>query len=360
MRVINFIMNDLSSLVTPQRLKIFLASFLMTFFLVSVQLVGIELPNFTNSISKEKSDVFEQRIIPLLKVGENNFFLRRPSQFIRDVHAANPWDEAHAYLVVDMDNGNIIAEKNANQKFPIASLTKIMTAIVALDLSSPDEFFTVSESAASQIPTKIGVVAGQQMTLEELLHAVMLTSANDAAEVIREGIDKKYKTKIFVRAMNKKAELLGLKNTHFTNPQGFDAPYHFSTAEDLARLTQYALTHYPFFAQIVKKEYMYLKKNKYHKQFDLYNWNGLVGVYPQVLGVKIGNTDAAKKTTIVVAKRQGKTVLVVLLGAPGIIERDLWAAELLNIGFKKTLGLESIQITDNMLREKYARWRYWN
>jgi len=353
-------MNEISTLVSPQRLKIFFASFLITFIIVSLQLVGIELPHFTNSISKEKPDVFEQKIIPLLKVSENNFFLKRSSHFIKDVHASNPWDEAHAFLVVDMDNGNIIAEKNANQKLPVASLTKIMTTLVALDLSSPDELFTVSESAASQIPTKIGVVAGQQMTLEELLHAVMLTSANDAAEVIREGIDRKYKTKVFVRAMNKKAELLGLKNTHFTNPQGFDAPDHFSTAEDLAILTQYALTHYPFFTQMVKKEYTYLEKNKYHKQFDLYNWNGLIGVYPDVLGVKIGNTEAAKKTTIVVAKRQGKTILVVLLGAPSILDRDLWAAELLNIGFKRTLGLESIPITEEMLREKYARWNYWN
>ncbi len=352
-------MDQISAIVSPQRLKIFIVSFVITFIIVSLQLVGIELPHFTSPLPKEKVDIFEQ-ILPRLKVSGNNFSLKRSSQFIRNVHASGPWDEAHAYLVVDMDNGNVIAEKNANYPFPIASLTKIMTAIVALDLASLDDLFTVSEDAASQIPTKIGVVAGQQLTLEELLHAVMLTSANDAAEVIREGIDEKYKSQVFIRAMNKKAELLGLKNTHFTNPQGFDSPNHFSTAEDLAKLTHYALTHYPFFAQIVKKEYMYLEKNKYHKQFDLYNWNGLIGVYPNVLGVKIGNTEAAKKTSVVVAKRQGKTMLVVLLGAPGILERDLWSAELLNIGFKRTSGLDAITVTDEMLREKYATWKYWN
>lgn len=88
----------------------------------------------------------------------------------------------------------------------------------------------------------------------------------------------------------------------------------------------------------------------------LYNWNGLVGVYPHIIGVKIGNTGKAGKTTIVLSERENKKLLVVALGAPGIIERDLWASQLLDAGYHDILGLPAIDITEYDLRQKYATW----
>src|SRR5258706_13802462 len=154
------------------------------------------------------------------------------------------------------------------------------------------------------------------MTLAELLHAMLMTSANDAAQVIQDGINTKYHENVFTRAMNEKALFLGLKDSRFDNPQGFDSINNFSSAHDLALLAHYALTNYPLIGKIVQKDYTQLPANQYHKLFDLYNWNGLLDVYPNVYGVKIGNTGRAGTTMVVGSQRAGKDIVVILLGAP--------------------------------------------
>lgn len=319
-----------------------------------------------------RPDVFEE-IKGKLEGKPNHFQLRKQNSLVPSALQPNPvlagaeYDQARVYLVVDLDTGEVLAEKNGSQKVPMASLTKIMTAIVALDLASPEENFVVSEGAASVQPTSIGVVPGQKMALEELLNALLLTSANDSAQVIKEGIDQKYSQGSFIKAMNAKAQILGLNNTHFENPQGYDGKNHFSSAEDLAVLSQYALKNYPEISEIVKKDYQYLPQDSNHKQFDLYNWNGLLRVYPGVYGVKIGNTSGAGHTMVVVSERENtshlgggmsKKVMVVLLGAPGVLERDLWASGLLDLGFD-SFGLDRVNVTPDQLQIKYATWKYW-
>jgi D-alanyl-D-alanine carboxypeptidase len=302
--------------------------------------------------------VFEQ-ILPKLKGKTSLFSLtQKPTPSIYVVPP--PINEANAYTVTDFDTGILLAEKAADKAVPIASLTKIMSAIVTLDLAKADEEYSISNRAASVQPTKIGVIPGERMRVDELLTALLVTSANDAAEVLREGIDVKYQSPVFVRAMNEKAKFLGLTHTHFDNPQGFDSQDNYSTARDLTVLSHYALSQYPLIAEIVKKDYAYLPSTSHHKQFDLYNWNGLLGVYPGVSGIKIGNTDAAGKTTIVVANRNNKQILVVLLGAPDLLKRDMWAAQLLDVGYQIASGSTPINITSQQLQQKYASWKYWN
>ena len=114
------------------------------------------------------------------------------------------------------------------------------------------------------------------------------------------------------------------------------------------------------FATIVTKDSTHLAANEHHKQFDLYNWNGLIGVYPGVQGIKIGNTGDAGKTTLVYATRGGKKMVAVVLGAPGTLERDLWAAKLLDYGYEQTLALPRINVTEEQLTAKYSTWQYWN
>lgn len=266
--------------------------------------------------------------------------------------------DAKSYVLADIDTGKVLIQKNGSQRLPIASLTKIMTAVVALDISNPSEYFTVSNSAANQTPTRIGVIPGQKMKLSELLNALLMTSANDAASVIQEGIDQNYGDGVFVEAMNKKAKLLGLKNTSFQNPQGFDSDTNYSTAYDLAVLSKFAIDNYPLIKQIVKKDYEFLAQDRNHKQFDLYNWNGLLDVYPNTIGIKIGNTNSALKTSIVLSNRSEKRLLAVVLGAPDLYARDLDAAALLDYGYNKTLGLTPVGVTQAMLQEKYNTWRY--
>lgn len=268
--------------------------------------------------------------------------------------------DANAYIVVDMDSHEILAEHNSHTPVAVASLTKVMSSVVALDLADVDEVFTISEHAASIIPTKIGVVPGEKMTVYELLQAMMLTSANDATEVVKEGINKKYDKDIFVEAMNIKAKFLEMKNTNFTNPQGFDYPTgHYSSAYDLAILSLYAMENYDHLREVSKLDYVLLEENENHKQFDLHNWNGLIGVYPNTFGLKTGMTEHAGNTTIVMAERDGKKILVVLLGAKSVVDRDLQAATLLNAGFSSS-RMRPIAVDEIMLGERYGRWQFWN
>lgn len=303
--------------------------------------------------------VEDDKVEDKLKTKTNSFKLKNgpifPQAYGEDLNIG-----AFAYGAVDLDSGEVYAQKNISKPLPIASITKIMTAIVALDLAKADEEFRVSKNASGITPTKIGVVPNQKMNLSELLNALLLTSANDAAQVILEGVNEKYGKDVFVDAMNFKAKLLGLKNTSFSNPQGFDSKKNYSSVEDLAVLSNYALKNYPEIKEIVKKDYEFLPKDDRHKQFDLYNWNGLLGVYPGVTGFKIGNTQAAGYTTVVVSEREGKEIVSVVLGAPDVVRRDLWAAELLDGGFKKSLNLSPEKVTELELKAKYSGWKYWN
>lgn len=346
--------------VSSYQLKIFLTSLIITFSVVMLQYLGIHISFFKliSPLSGHKESTLSQ-LMPRLSQKKNTYHLSSSNGFIGQASADTTDVNAKAYSVIDFSNGQIIDSMNGDERIPIASLTKIMTAVVALDIMSPDEKITISQTAADQIPTKIGVVPGQQMALKELLEGGLMTSANDAIEAIRDGIDAKYGDKVFVDAMNAKARLIGLKNSHFTNPQGFDNPEHYSSANDLAVLSHYALTNYPLIAQIVKQDYVQLPATHTHKQFDLYNWNGLLDVYPNVSGVKIGNTDKALTTTVVTSERGGRTLLVVLLGAPTIIDRDMGAAQLLDLGYEKTLGLTPVGVTEAQLHAKYATWQYW-
>ncbi len=336
-----------------KRIKIFWMTFILVFFFVMLQYLGIKAPKILRSEAVQQNTI--DVLLPKLQQQTNTFTLRKHPQ----TTDAAIIETVSAYAVVDIDTGEMLASKNPDTILPIASLTKIMTATVALDLASPEEKFVLSAKAAAQIPTKIGVIPDQSLTVNELLHALLLTSANDSAKVLEEGINKKYGDDVFVAAMNKKAEILGLQNTHFANVQGFDHPENYSTARELSILTGYVLNNYPAITAISQKDYYFLPESSDHKQFDLYNWNGLIGVYPDVFGLKIGSTERAGKTTIVVSRRNGKRIAAVLLGAPTVIERDLYAAKLLDVGYTISLGLQAINVTKENLEAKYATWKFW-
>lgn len=343
--------------------KIFLLLFFMFSFVFAFSSINEIRQIGTISPLAEKSNYEKnglKEMLPLLWGKPNNFKIVKSNDFIPKASAANEFENASSYLAVDEESGRVLAQKDSKEQLPIASLTKIMTAVVVLDLAKEDDVFVVSEKAASTPPTKIGVVAGEKMTVKELLNAMLITSANDAAEVLREGVNEKYGASIFEKAMNEKARFLGLKQSNFDNPQGFDSQNNHSSSEDLAVLAHYALVNYPLISEIVKKDYEYLPANNMHKQFDLYNWNGLLGVYPGVKGVKIGNTDLAETTTVVSSERGNRKVMVIVLGAPTVIKRDLWAANLLDVGFKALNNSSFINVTEEDLLRKYSTWKYWN
>lgn len=350
-------MNDFFNFhLTKKQIRAFVIGFIGIFLIVSLHYLGVRVPKLVSPLPREVN--IWNVISPKLEQRTNTFHLKKTSTFFPKSYASSRYDLATSYALIDFETGEILFNKSSSKQVPVASLTKIMTAIVALDLADPKEVFTVSPFAPKVVPTIMGVTSGQQLELNELLQALLMTSANDAAEVIREGIDDKYQKVVFIDAMNAKANLLGLKNTHFDNPQGYDSRYNYSTAEDLAILSHYALTNYPLISEIAKKDFTKLPKNTTHEEFDLINWNGLIGVYPNIEGLKIGNTGRAQKTTVVVSKRGGKTMLVVLLGAPGVLERDLWTADLLDAGFMLAANLPPVGVTEFELRQKYSTWVY--
>lgn len=340
----------------------FWITLILVFFMVLLSRLDLARPALVIPQTTEQNEIWEkakpklnQGLIPK-GLSKNSLI---PTSYASSVSSAE-LEDLSAYLVIEPSSGEVISDKNSTAKLPVASLTKIMTAVVSLDLASTGDLFTVSQRASSVQPTSMGLIEGQKWSMEELLNSLLLTSANDAAEALKEGINEKYQGDIFIRAMNEKAKILGLKNTSFTNPQGFDDQDNFSSAEDLANLTRYALANYPLFRQIVAKDYQFYPQSWEHKQADLYNWNGLLGVYPNIQGIKIGNTEQAGNTTVVLSEREGKNILVVLLGAKGVLQRDLLAARLLDLGYASKYGLNPVNMTESQLQEKYASWKYWD
>ncbi|MDO8429161.1 MAG: hypothetical protein Q7S88_00870 [Candidatus Daviesbacteria bacterium] len=349
------------------RWKVFVITVIGQFIMTSLLLGGAKVPNIlsvldlkskpqVNLTTPEPQTPIFETIKSKLEIKGDSFKLRTKTSLVPSAFASAEYDNAVAYIVVDFETGEILAEKDSNLKIPIASITKTMTAMVALDLAEIEEIFTVSKRATEEVPTKVMLRAGEKATLELLINSLMVSSANDAAYAIADGIDQKYGAELFLRSMNEKAKLLDLKASSFTNPNGLDDADHLSSAEDVAIMSRYALKNYPQLEAIVKKELVEFSDPSGDERFNLRNWNGLLGVYPGVAGIKIGNTGRAGYTTSVVAEREGKKILVVVLGAPGVYERDLWAAELLDQGFSK-FNIKGANVTRDQLKEKYASWK---
>lgn len=224
---------------------------------------------------------------------------------------------AQAYAVMDRKSGELLLAKNLTGELPIASLTKIMTTIVALEQADFDVELTVSQTAADIGEAEMGLTVGERVTVEELLYGLMLPSGNDAAETLAEGLERGRTA--FIVAMNDKAKNLGLFDTYFFNPTGLDGETRettsFSTALDLLALTNYALRN-PSFAEIVStyyKEIPYAEGK--HKAFFLYNILQLDRSYPGIRGVKPGVTDFAGETLVSYAVNGEREIIVILLDA---------------------------------------------
>ena len=239
---------------------------------------------------------------------------------------------ARAALFIDTKTGEVLFSKNAREKLPIASLVKIMTAVVALEYRSLDEKLLVSKRATEAEPDEMILLPGEKLTLKELLYGVFLVSANDAAEVIAESTTGSREG--FIRLMNEKALELGLADSKFVNPTGFDedSGSSISTAYDLAILARYAIKYYPVLVEISSTEHIYIEKTLDHQDYEMYSGINLLTTYPGVIGFKTGYTPEAGLTLITLARKGGHEVLGVLLGSENRREE---ARELLDYSFEK-------------------------
>jgi D-alanyl-D-alanine carboxypeptidase (penicillin-binding protein 5/6) len=213
-------------------------------------------------------------------------------------------------VLVDMDSGKILYEKDAVKRMKIASLTKIMTAVVVLEHTSLQDTVHISSNADSVGENTMAISEGEIYTVEELLYGLILHSGNDAAYALAEHTAKDSKT--FVDWMNKKAFELGLKDSYFADPSGLDDSTY-STAVDMIRLTRYALKN-PDFKRIVGTLEIDLSSDT-HKYLSLYNQTNLLNTYPGVKGVKTGFTDEAGLCLVTYAENGGKSVIGIVLSS---------------------------------------------
>lgn len=236
---------------------------------------------------------------------------------------------AHGILLKDLTTGRTLYEFESDRRLSPASLTKIMSALVILEYGRLEDLVTVSRKAASEPKIRLRLREGQIFRLEDLLKAMLITSANDACLAAVEHVGGSEEP--FVQLMNRKAGTLGLADTHFSNACGFDAPDHYSTAADLAILSETALRH-PVFRTFVRQQLEVITAiNGGNRSYLLRNTNRLLGRLPGVEGVKTGFTSRAGRCLIAKVSQDGKELLLVLLNAH---RRWNTAASLINYGLQ--------------------------
>lgn len=251
--------------------------------------------------------------------------------------ASTPIISADAAVVMDVGTGELLFEKQGFKRRPPASTTKIMTAILGLEMGRPDEIVTVSPKAAAVGESTLHLDPGEKITLYELITGALLRSGNDACVAIAEQIAGTEER--FVQIMNKKAAALGAFNTHFANTNGLPNKNHYSTAYDLALMARYGLQ-LPAFASITRQKETEIHFLEPDVLMNVRNTNKLLWSYPYADGVKTGTTNAAGKCLVASATKEGRQLVAVVLHAPN---RFGDAQKLLEWGFQQTETVEIAQ-----------------
>jgi D-alanyl-D-alanine carboxypeptidase (penicillin-binding protein 5/6) len=235
-------------------------------------------------------------------------------------------DDARAWYVVNGASGEVLAGHNAHARVPIASITKLMTVLVALKHLQPGEVVTVTSGAAQVGESRIPLRAGQRISVHDLLEGALIQSANNAADALAAAAADGDVAR-FVAWMNTRARRLGLRDTHFVRPDGLDAPGHVSSARDVALLARVAMRS-PVVREIVAKRSDVIEGGA----VPLHTWNDLLGVVPGLIGVKTGHTGDAGWCQVGAVRRAGFTIYAVVLGAPTRSGRNADLQQLLSWG----------------------------
>ena len=217
---------------------------------------------------------------------------------------------AQSVYAVDLNSGTVLYEKNPDQKVFPASTTKIITALVALDYYPLDKVLIVGDIKIDG--QKMKLLTGEKIRASDLIEGLLIFSANDAAEVLAQNYPGGKEN--FVFDMNRKAVEIGLKDTIYTNPTGYDDVSQKTTARDLVKLASYAMS-YKYFAQSVAKKETFAESADGMIKHKLTNLNKLLGEVEGVLGVKTGWTENAKENLVTYIERGGKKIMIALLGS---------------------------------------------
>jgi serine-type D-Ala-D-Ala carboxypeptidase (penicillin-binding protein 5/6) len=254
------------------------------------------------------------------------------------VATASPAPEvrARAVLVADGRSGEVLYERDADRRVAMASLTKLMTAILTLDHARPSDVVTVSPRAVSRGGSSILLQAGEELRVRELLAAALIQSANDSAFALAAEVGDG-NVRRFVGMMNAEAAELGLDDTHYVRPDGLDVKGHYSSARDTFELARTAMSR-PLIRKLVRKRTAEISPDRH-----LTSWNDLLWTFPGLIGVKTGHTDRAGWAEVAAAKRGPTTLYAVVLGSPTRERRNADLTKLLEWGFDQYVGYRVVR-----------------
>ena len=252
------------------------------------------------------------------------------------------------YIVYDRISKSMIIGKNEDVKSAMASTTKIMTTIVILEKTDLDETVTVSAKAGGTGGSRLGLKRGDKASVRDLLYGLMLRSGNDAAVALAEHVGGSVKG--FAELMNEKAIELGLTNTHFVTPHGLDDANHYTTALELAKLTDYAMDNETF-AKIVGTKSTTIYINNQSRQIN--NTNELLGVLNGVVGVKTGFTNNAGRCLVTETKRNNMDIITIVLGADTKKDRTKDSVNLIEYTFSK---YKMYNLEEQIIKE-FNKWK---
>nr|WP_245595993.1 D-alanyl-D-alanine carboxypeptidase family protein [Paenibacillus taiwanensis] len=268
---------------------------------------------------------------------------------------AKPDTNARAAALIDVTTGRILHSENGDKELPMASTTKVMTAIVAIEAGKLQAKVKTSKRAYAKEGSSIYLRLGEEMSLHHMLYGLMLRSGNDAATAIAEHVGGSEEG--FVYLMNQKAEELGLEHTQFRNPHGLDEPGHYTTANDLARLSAYALQNATF-REIVKTKVKVAPNPNDQWDYKWANKNKMLRLYEGADGVKTGYTKQALRCLVSSATRNGQQLAAVTLN-----DGSDWVdhEKMLDYGFSSypiyTL-IEKSQKVEGYPLQTVREWRY--
>ena len=259
-----------------------------------------------------------------------------------------PKTNSRRYIVYDRISKSMIIGKNEDVKSAMASTTKIMTTIVILEKANLNEKVTVSAKAGGTGGSRLGLKRGDKASVRDLLYGLMLRSGNDAAVALAEHVGGSVKG--FAELMNEKAIELGLTNTHFVTPHGLDDANHYTTALELAKLTDYAMDNETF-AKIVGKKSTTIYINNQSRQIN--NTNELLGVLNGVVGVKTGFTNNAGRCLVTETKRNNMDIITIVLGADTKKDRTKDSVNLIEYTFSK---YKMYNLEEQIIKE-FNKWK---
>lgn len=241
--------------------------------------------------------------------------------------AAPPAVDAEAYLVQNGVTGEVLASHDPRERLPMASITKLMTALVAMEHASLDDVATISHRTASVGESTINLHPGERVSLRDLIRAALVQSANDAANAIAAFVGRGSVGR-FVELMNARARELRLTDTQFVNPDGLDAPGHVSSARDVTKLARVAMRN-SFIRETVRLVDATAAGRRLH------TWNDLLSTFPRLIGVKTGHTNGAGWSQVAAARGGGVTIYATLLGGETREGRNADLSELLLWGLSR-------------------------